>query len=92
MPRVTVDLPSMLGGVIAGPQPMVLEADTFAAAVEQACAQAPGLRSHLFDESGQLRQHVLLFLNETNSRWLDDFNRPLEEGDCITVLQAVSGG
>ena len=92
MPRVTIDLPSMLRGVISGPQPMALEADTFAEAIERACTRTPALRGYLFEESGQLRQHVLIFLNDTNSRWLSDLNHPLQEGDCITVLQAVSGG
>jgi molybdopterin synthase sulfur carrier subunit len=92
MPKVTIDLPSMLTAVIARPQPMIVEADTFAQALDRACAQAPPLRDHLYDESGQLRPHVLCFLNETNSRWLDDQDCPLKDGDCITILQAVSGG
>jgi molybdopterin synthase sulfur carrier subunit len=92
MPKVIIELPSMLRAVIAGQQPMIVEADTFAQALDRACAQVPPLRDHLYDESGQLRPHVLCFLNETNSRWLDDLARPLEDGDCITILQAVSGG
>lgn len=92
MPRVTIDLPSMLTAVIPGPHPMIIEADTFAQALDRACEQVPPLRNHLYDESGQLRRHVLCFLNETNSRWLDDLGRPLRDGDCITILQAVSGG
>jgi sulfur-carrier protein len=92
MPKVTIELPSLLTAVISGPQPIIVEADTFAQALACACAQAPPLRGHLYDESGQLRPHVLCFLNETNSRWLDDLDRPLTNGDCITILQAVSGG
>jgi sulfur-carrier protein len=92
MPKVIIDLPSMLTAVVAVPQPMIVEADTFAQALARACTQAPPLRGYLYDESGRFRPHVLCFLNETNSRWLDDLDRPLPDGDCITILQAVSGG
>ncbi|MGH9196080.1 MAG: MoaD/ThiS family protein [Acidimicrobiia bacterium] len=46
----------------------------------------------MYDESGTFRPHVLCFLNDVNTRWLDNANPPLQEGDRITILQAVSGG
>jgi sulfur-carrier protein len=92
MAKVIIDLPSLLAGVIATPRTLTVEAETLGEALDRAFAQAPPLRSHMYDESGQLRPHVLCFLNEVNSRWLDDLNHPLQDGDCITILQAVSGG
>jgi sulfur-carrier protein len=92
MPRVTVDLPSMLAGAIPAPRALTVEANTFSQALERAFAEIPALRSYLYDESRQLRPHVLCFLNEINSPWLDDLDHPVQDGDCITVLQAVSGG
>lgn len=92
MPRVTIALPSLLAGVIDGRQTLMVEAETFAGALEQAFRQAPVLRGRVCDESGRLRPHVLCFLNDVNSRWLDDLYRPVQDGDCITILQAVSGG
>jgi molybdopterin converting factor small subunit len=47
---------------------------------------------HLCDESGRFRQHVLCFLNDINTRWLEEKSPSLQDGDCITILQAVSGG
>ncbi|HEX6211451.1 MAG TPA: MoaD/ThiS family protein [Methylomirabilota bacterium] len=91
MPRVTIDLPSLLARV-TGEQTLAVEADTLREALEQAFVQVPTLRGHLFDESGTFRRHVLCFLNDVNSRWLDTLDRPLKDGDCITILQAVSGG
>ena len=61
-------------------------------ALEDAYAQLPGLRVHLCDESGRFRKHVLCFVNDVNTRWLDGDNPSLHDGDCITILQAVSGG
>ena len=91
MPVVTIDLPSMLAGV-AGRSTLTVKAETFGEALERAFTQEPTLRGHLCDETGHFRPHVLCFLNEVNSRWLENLDRPLREGDSITFLQAISGG
>lgn len=92
MPRVTVELPSLLGSVLGGMRALTAEGDTLRKALENAFEQVPALRAHLCDESGKFRPHVLCFLNEVNTRWLYHLDQPLAEGDCITILQAVSGG
>jgi molybdopterin synthase sulfur carrier subunit len=91
MARVTLELPSLLRNVL-GTASLSLEGSTLDEALEDAYAQLPGLRIHLCDESGRFRRHVLCFLNDVNTRWLDGDNPRLNEGDCITILQAVSGG
>jgi sulfur-carrier protein len=91
MARVTLELPSLLRNVL-GTASLSLEGSTLDEALEDAYAQLPGLRIHLCDESGRFRRHVLCFLNDVNTRWLEGDNRRLHEGDCITILQAVSGG
>lgn len=91
MARVTVELPSLLGNVLSRGS-LAVEGGTLHEALEDAYAQLPGLRGHLCDESGHFRRHVLCFVNEVNTRWLDGQDPPLHDGDCITILQAVSGG
>ena len=92
MPQVAVTLPSLLRSVLHCPDDLAVHGDTLKDALEDAYRLAPGLRVHLCDESGSFRPHVLCFLNDVNSRWLEDANARLEDGDCITILQAVSGG
>jgi molybdopterin converting factor small subunit len=91
MARATLELPSLLRTVIPRGS-LAVEGATLEEALEDAYRQVPTLRVHLVDESGQFRQHVLCYLNDTNSRWLDGEGRRLRDGDCITILQAVSGG
>lgn len=92
MPHVTVELPSLLQSVLGGMNMLPVEGDTLHDALEDACRKVPGLRVHLCNESGTFRPHVLCFLNEVNSRWLDERDLRLRDGDSITILQAVSGG
>jgi molybdopterin converting factor small subunit len=91
MARVQLELPLLLGDVV--PQRSIaVEGNTVQEALEDAYRQLPTLRVHLCDESGRFRQHVLCFLNDVNTRWLDTEQQRLKDGDCLTILQAVSGG
>lgn len=92
MPQVTIELPSLLRGVLGGADSFPAEGETLREALEDAYRKVPALRVHLCDETGAFRPHVLCFLNDVNSRWLDDGGLRLRDGDSITILQAVSGG
>ena len=90
--EVTVVLPSLLAGAADGRREVEVEGATVARCVDDLLERHPLLAVHLFDEDRRLRGHVNLFHNETNLRWLDDWDVPVRAGDTLTVLQAVSGG
>jgi len=92
MARATLELPSLLRNVLGGRDTFEVEGETVDEALEHAYSQVPGLRVHLCDESGRLRQHVLCFHNDVNTRWIRGGSPRLADGDRITILQAVSGG
>ncbi len=95
MPRIEVQLPSVLSPVVrgrGGSLRFAVEAATFAQALDAIRREHPHVALHLFDESGGFRPHVLCFLNGTNSRWLDSGDAPLKAGDTLRIIQAVSGG
>lgn len=90
--RIPVTVPSLLADCTGGARDVTVEATTLQGALDALVAAYPLLRPHLFDESGALRTHVNVFLNDDNARWLDDWNAELAPGDTVTVIQAVSGG
>ncbi|MCI0651098.1 MAG: MoaD/ThiS family protein [Planctomycetes bacterium] len=92
MARIRVLLPSVMAAVTQGELEFALDADSVALALATIARERPGIALHLFDESGGFRQHVLCFLNETNTRWLDNLDAPLQDGDTLLFMQAVSGG
>jgi molybdopterin converting factor small subunit len=92
MATVRVQLPGLLTAAIGPERTFELEAETLPDALRAISADRPDLALHLFDESGGFREHVLCFWNETNTRWLDDVNQPLSDGDRLLFMQAVSGG
>jgi len=52
----------------------------------------PSLYRSVCDETGAVRRHVNLFVNESNVRDRDGVDTPLAPGDVLTILPAVSGG
>jgi adenylyltransferase/sulfurtransferase len=91
MARVTVTLPRLLEPAVGATRRVEFEAGSVGEAIAQLLKRHPTLRVHLFDEQGDLRQHVLCFLDGSQTR-LVDHDVPITEPAEITFLQAVSGG
>ncbi len=89
---VEIFLPSILRQATGGKTAVRVEASTVQGCIDALLAHFPLVRPHLFDDTGTLREHVNIFWNDQNSRWLDNLDVPVAPGDTITVLQAVSGG
>ena len=89
---VTVHLPSLLERSVDGARRVTVQATTLQGAIDALMQRFPKLKPLLFQADGELREHVLIFYNDENIRWLDSLDVPLRQGDSLTVLQAVSGG
>jgi adenylyltransferase/sulfurtransferase len=89
---VEVRVPALLRNCTKEQTRFTLEATTLADALARLVQEYPLLRRHLYDEAGQLRQHVLIFYNDDNIKWLANLDVPLKAGDRLSVVQAVSGG
>lgn len=85
-----VKLPRILEPVVGDAREIFAEGTTVGEAIDSLLESHPGLRVHLFDESGSLRPHVLCFVNGEASRLTEDME--IEEDGSIAFLQAVSGG
>jgi molybdopterin converting factor small subunit len=92
MATVSVRMPSLLTSLLSVPKTIQVSGDSLRQAIEDLCARWPSLAVHLFDESGDFREHVLCFVNDTNTRDVEASEYLLSDGDVITILQAVSGG
>jgi adenylyltransferase/sulfurtransferase len=89
---IEVRVPGLLRDCTQQKTHFSLEATTLAEALTRLVEEYPLLRRHIYDEAGQQRQHVLLFYNDDNIKWLERLDVPLQPGDRLSVVQAVSGG
>lgn len=52
----------------------------------------PSLRPHLYNDGGELRPFVNLFLNEEDVRYLKGVETPLKENDRLMIIPSIAGG
>lgn len=50
------------------------------------------LKQRIYDEKGQLRRFINVYINGKDIRYLDRLNTKLKDGDKISVLPAAGGG
>jgi molybdopterin converting factor small subunit len=89
---VEVQVPGMLRDCTAGRARVTVRAATLSDALARMLEAYPLLRVHLYDETRQLRKHVLVFYNDESIKRMPDLDVPLRAGDQLTIVQAVSGG
>ena len=65
---------------------------TVSAALEAVFAGNPRLRGYLLDDQGQLRQHVVIFVDGERLHHRPDLERAVEENSEIYVIQALCDG
>jgi sulfur-carrier protein len=90
MASVVLRVPPTLAQFCAGERVLMVSGATVASALGDATTRHPLLRAQLLDEGGRVREHLHLFLNDTDVR--RDLDTVLREGDELTVLRAMSGG
>ena len=89
---VTVRIPGPLRDLTGGSEQVVAAARTVGAALDEVLLRHPALRRHLRTESGALREHVNVFRNEQDTRFLDGEATLLEPGDEVTIVPSIAGG
>ena len=91
--QISVTVPGLLAQSVGGARKVVIEATTLTDALHTLRESFPNLRAHVWDESGAVRQHILIYLNDESITWINDHDaRTLRAGDELHIIQAVSGG
>jgi molybdopterin synthase sulfur carrier subunit len=89
---VPIRLPQPLRELAGGRSEVVVEAGTVGEALVTLLETHPGLRRHLRDEAGALRDHVNVFVNAEDVRYLRGESTRVAEGDVLTVVASIAGG
>jgi molybdopterin synthase sulfur carrier subunit len=89
---VTVRVPTQLRTLTGGAGEVSVEASSVGEALKALDAAHPGLADRLFDESGNLRRFVNVFLADEDVRFLDGLATPVSAGQTLSIVPAVAGG
>src|SRR6476661_5279765 len=89
---VTVSIPTPLRSFTAGQDTVNLAGATVGQVLDSLLATHTGLRRHLLQDDGRLRNFVSLYLNETDIRHLSSTATPVRPGDVLTIVPSIAGG
>jgi molybdopterin converting factor small subunit len=67
-------------------------ANNVGAALNELTETYPGIKGHLYDEQGQVRQFIKVFVGEDDIKSLDNENTAVETGTVISIVPAIAGG
>jgi molybdopterin synthase sulfur carrier subunit len=89
---LTVRIPTQLRPLTGGAGEVEVEGSTVGDALKALDAAHPGMGDRLFDEAGNLRRFVNVFLDDEDVRFLDGLATPVPSGQTLSIVPAVAGG
>jgi MoaD family protein len=87
-------IPAPLTSMTGGQSHVAVETpgNTLRDALHSLFAAHPGIRDRVLTEQGEIRQHVNVFVGNTETRTTGGLATPLKDGMEISIMPAISGG
>ncbi|MDR1612928.1 MAG: MoaD/ThiS family protein [Planctomycetota bacterium] len=89
---ITVQLPTALRMFADQQREAVVAGATAGEALADLVARHPALRQHLYNETGELRSFINVYIGEINIKKLRGLETPLLDGTSLTLVPAIAGG
>jgi molybdopterin synthase sulfur carrier subunit len=89
---ISIRVPAQLRTLTGGAGEVAVDGSTVGEALKALDAAHPGFAGRLFDDAGQLRRFVNVFLTDEDVRFLDGLNTPVADGETLSIVPAVAGG
>lgn len=89
---VTVRIPTQLRPLTGGTGAVAVDGTTVGEVLKALDAAHSGFADRLFNESGELRRFVNVFLADEDVRFLGGLSTPVTDGQTLSIVPAVAGG
>ena len=89
---IRVRVPTPLRPMTGGKSEVEIEGQTVGQLIENLGAAHPGLKERLYDEKGEVRRFINIYVNEEDIRFLTGTDTPLKDGDEVSIIPAIAGG
>lgn len=88
----TVKIPTPLRSYTGGLKEVHVNGQTVGFIMHDLTENYPDLKNHLFNEDGNLRPYVNIFLNQEDIRMLQGEETPIRDGDRLMIVPSIAGG
>lgn len=85
-------IPTPLRAYTSGKSEVNVSGTKISEALADLTHQYPALKPHLFNDGGELRPFVNLFVGENNIKDLQGVDTPIKDGDRIMLIPSIAGG
>ena len=89
---IKVRIPTPLRPLTRGQGEVEAKGASVAEVIAHLDSMHPGLQQRLYDERGELRRFVNIYVNEQDIRFLKGKETALKEGDEVSIVPAIAGG
>jgi molybdopterin converting factor small subunit len=89
---LSVRIPTQLRTLTGGAGEVQAEGATVGEVLKALDVAHPGFADRLFDDGGNLRRFVNVFLADEDVRFLDGLATPVSDGQTLSIVPAVAGG
>lgn len=89
---VIVRIPIPYKGLIRGEIALSLKGKSIRELIESLEEDSPGVEETIFDEEGNLKRYIKIFVNGKEIAFLDGLKTILKDGDKVVIILAVGGG
>lgn len=88
----TLRIPTPLRAYTGGKSEVTVTGANISEALSDLTTQFPAIKPHLFNEGGDLRPFVNLFVGESNIKDLQGVETPIKDGDKLMLIPSIAGG
>ena len=89
---IVVRVPSSMRQLTGGKTEIEVVASTIAECVDKLEDQFPGIKDKIYDDQGELRRTIGIFVNGDDIRFLEKLATLLKPGDEVGIIPAFAGG
>ena len=89
---VTVRIPTTMRPLASGSSTVQVQGSSLAEVLADLDATYPGFNDRLFDETGNLRKFVNVFVADDDVRYLEGLATVVPDGETVSIIPAVAGG
>ena len=89
---IKVRIPTPLRPMTGGKGELELAGNTVSEIIDNLGSAHPGIKERLYDEQGEVRRFINIYVNEEDIRFLTGKDTPLKDGDEVSIIPAIAGG
>ncbi|GJL59442.1 MAG: MoaD family protein [Nitrospirales bacterium] len=89
---IKVRIPTPLRPMTEGKSEVEIAGNTVSEIIDNLGSAHPGIKERVYDEKGEVRRFINIYVNEEDIRFLTGKDTPLKDGDEVSIIPAIAGG